>query len=129
MEISLIILSILNILFVIAYFNSQKQLSNIKQAFANLLLGSNTTPKEDLDIHQENFIKFLSDSREWAYDYIEDFQTTLQKFLDEVQPQIDYYNNYGIVVEGMVPAHDFALKKISHEIENLKKFLPEEQPK
>jgi hypothetical protein len=80
----------------------------------------------DADVHTQNFIKFLSDSRDWAYQYIEDVQGGLKKFMDEVEPQLNYYNNYGIVVEGMVPPHDFALKKISKEVEELKRFLPEE---
>lgn len=29
------------------------------------------TEQEAFDTHTENFIKFLSDSREWAFDYIE----------------------------------------------------------
>jgi hypothetical protein len=126
MEIALVVLSILSLSFCIAYYKSQQQMSMIKQALMNLVLESQDVAKEDIDIHKENFIKFLSDSREWAYEYIEDFQNTLQEFLNEVQPQLDYYNEYGVVIDGMVPPHDFALKKISKEVEALKKFLPEE---
>lgn len=129
MEIALVVMSILTLSFCVAYYNAQKQISMIKQALMNLVLNTPDIPEEDVDVHKENFIKFLSESREWAFDYIEDFQETLQKFLDEVQPQLDYYNKYGVVVDGMIPPHDFALKKISREIENLKKFLPEEAPK
>lgn len=126
MEIALVVMSILTISFCAAYYNAQKQISMIKQALMNIVLNTTDVPEEDIDIHKENFIKFLSDSREWAYEYIEDFQETLKNFLDEVGPQLEYYNNYGIVIDGMVPPHDFALKKISKEIESLKKFLPEE---
>jgi len=127
MEIALVITSFLTLALSVSYYFSQKQLSMIKQAAMNLVLEAQNLSPSDVDIHQENFIKFLSDSREWAFEYIEDFQTSLQKFMDEVQPQIDYYNKYGIVIEGMAPPHDFALKKISKEVEELKKFLPQEQ--
>ena len=76
-------------------------------------------------VHKENFIKFLSDSRDWAYQYIEDVQNGLQKFIKEISPQLEYYNKYGSVIEGIIPSHDFTIKKISKEIEQLKKFLPE----
>jgi hypothetical protein len=35
-------------------------------------------------VHKENFIKFLSDSRDWAYKYIEDVQEGLIKFVNDV---------------------------------------------
>lgn len=119
-------MSILTLSFAIAYYKTQKHLSVIKQALVNLALNSPEIDKKDLDTDRENFIKFLSDSREWAFEYIESVQSGLKKFLEEVQPQIDHYNKYGIVVEGMISPHDFALKKISKELEELKKLLPEE---
>ena len=61
-----------------------------------------------------------------AFSYIENVQNGLKKFIDEVEPQIEYYDKYGVVVEGMIPAHDFALKKISTELKELKKLLPED---
>lgn len=127
MEIALTVMSILTISFCIAYYKAQKQISVIKQALANLILNAPEPSIKDLDTDRENFIKFLSDSRDWAFDYIEDVQNKLFKFVQEVEPQLEYYNKYGVVIEGMVPPHDFALKKISKEIEELKKLLPEEQ--
>lgn len=85
-----------------------------------------TFTSADQEMHKDGFIKFLSDSRDWAFEYIESVQTGLKKFINEVEPQIDHYNKYGIVVEGMVEPHDFALKKISKEFYELKKLLPEE---
>jgi hypothetical protein len=127
MEIALIIMSFLTLSFSIAYYKTQQHVSTIKQALANLVFNSEIPDQKEIDTDKENFIKFLSDSREWAFGYIEEVQSGLKKFIDEVQPQIDYYNKYGIVIEGMAPPHDFALKKISKEIEELKKLLPEDQ--
>ena len=138
MEILTIVLGIFTISFAIAYAVSVSRIKKMTEAFAQVLI--NHTQLEaayenyvnarnavnDADIHTQNFIKFLSDSRDWAYQYIEDVQGGIKKFMNEVEPQLDYYNKYGIVVDGMIPSHDFALKKISKEVEELKKFLPEE---
>lgn len=91
-----------------------------------LLAGSNKTDKDQAN---EDFLKFVSDSRDLAYEYIESVQAGLQKFIDEVEPQIDYYDRYGAAIEGMVSPHDFALKKISSEFKELKKLLPEDYDK
>lgn len=42
----------------------------------------NSNLQSDDAIHKENFIKFLSDSRDWAFDYIESSQTTIKEVLD-----------------------------------------------
>ena len=134
MEIALVITSVMSISFLIAYLSVSHKLSVVNKGFAQLFLAfdavkgaveANPTKTED-DIHKENFIKFLSDSRDWAYEYIEDVQKALTKFVKEVEPQLEYYNKYGIVIDGMVPPHDFALKKISKEFDELKKLLPED---
>jgi biopolymer transport protein ExbB/TolQ len=138
MKILTITLGIFTISFAIAYITSIVRIKKMTEAFAQVLIAQAQLEKayedyakvknasSDLDIHTQNFIKFLSDSRDWAYQYIEDVQGGLKKFMEEVSPQLDYYNNYGVVVEGMIPPHDFALKKISKEVEELKRFLPKE---
>ena len=91
-----------------------------------LIAGSNKTDKDQAN---EDFLKFVSDSRDWAYQYIEEVQSGLKSFIDEVDPQIDYYDHYGAAVDGMVAPHDFALKKISSEFKKLKSLLPEDYDK
>ena len=91
-----------------------------------LIAGSNKTDKDQAN---EDFLKFVSDSRDWAYQYIEEVQSGLKSFIDEVEPQIDYYDHYGAAVDGMVAPHDFALKKISSEFKKLKSLLPEDYDK
>lgn len=136
MEIALIALSIISISFFIGLVSSVKKLRSVSEGFSQLFLTYNSLRevldlkeeayKTEDDIHKENFIKFLSDSREWAFGYIEEVQKGLKKFIQEVEPELDYYNKYGIVVDGMIPPHDLALKKISQEFNDLKKLLPEE---
>lgn len=91
-----------------------------------LISGSKKTDKDQAN---EDFLKFVSDSRDWAYQYIEEVQAGLKTFIDEVEPQIEYYDKYGAAVEGMVAPHDFALKKISSEFKKLKGLLPEDYGK
>jgi hypothetical protein len=75
------------------------------------------------DEDRENFIKFISDSREWAFDYIEEVQTGLNKFVSEVEPIVNHFNNYGNVI--WTPLTE-SMKTISVSFEDLKKLLPEE---
>jgi hypothetical protein len=87
----------------------------------------NSTKQEesDSDVHKENFIKFLSDSRDWAYEYIEDVQTSIALFVSEVEPEIAYFDEYGLV--GDAYPHYHSMKKISKAYKDLKKLLPEEK--
>jgi len=83
--------------------------------------------KDDVDnnVHQENFIKFLSDSRDWAYSYIEDVQDGLTAFVNAVEPEINYFDEYGLVGEAY--PHYHSMQKISKEYKELKKLLPIEE--
>ena len=133
MKIALVITSIMSVSFLISYLSVLSKFKSVSNGFAQLFVSYNSlsesiqdASRNDEEIHKENFIKFLSDSRDWAFDYIDDVQSGLKKFIDEVEPHLEYYNNYGIVIEGMIPPHDLALNKISKEFEELKKFLPEE---
>ena len=38
----------------------------------------------------DGFVKFLSDSREWAFSYIEDVQAALEEFSEKAGPEIKY---------------------------------------
>jgi len=39
----------------------------------------------DDTLHKENFIKFLSDSRDWAFEYIEKSQKTIKEVSDDLK--------------------------------------------
>ena len=81
--------------------------------------------KSDQQIHQENFLKFISDSRDWAFNYIDDVQSGLNKFVSDVEPEINYFKEYGDIIS-MEPNYN-SLKKISLAYEELKKLLPKEE--
>jgi hypothetical protein len=126
------ILSIFTSLFLYLYL---KQIKNNKAILANtlkLLLHQeqeHQANKTDKEKSNEDFLKFVSDSRDWAYQYIEEVQAGLKSFINEVGPQVEYYDRYGVAVDGMVAPHDFALKKISSEFKKLKSLLPEDYDK
>jgi putative ribosome biogenesis GTPase RsgA len=81
----------------------------------------------DNDIHKENFIKFISDSRDWAYEYIESVQDGLSTFINAVKPDIEYFNEYGgAALVG--PDHDI-IKRIAIAYEDLIKLMPDEEKK
>ena len=138
MDILTIVLGIFTLSFAVAYISSVVRIKKMTEAFAKVLISQAQleiayenyvqakNSAEGADIHTQNFIKFLSDSRDWAFQYIEEVQSGLQKFVEEVEPQINHYNKYGAAIEGTMPPYDIALKKISKEMEDLKKFLPEE---
>ena len=75
------------------------------------------------EIANESYVKFLSDSRDWAYNYIEDVQAKLADFSNKVEPQLNYYNTYGSAVQG---PHTILVKEIGKAYEELKAVLPED---
>ncbi len=131
----LVSLSTLSILFAIAYSITLKRLARLTQECAKLFIDNkaleefivtnNVEFKNDSDIHKENFIKFLSDSRDWAFAYIEEVQVGLNKFVTEIEPEINYFKEYGDFTS-MQPNY-FALKKITEAYEELTKLLPKEE--
>jgi hypothetical protein len=78
----------------------------------------------DDTLHKENFIKFLSDSRDWAYSYIEDVQKGLNNFIREVKPEIEYFGEFK--KDNSSHPYYYSIKKITEEYEKLKTLLPEE---
>jgi alpha-L-fucosidase len=136
MRIALIVTSLFAMSFAIAYYAVLKRLEVVSKAFAQMVVLNSTMreafeaslespiSKEDQDIHKENFIKFLSDSRDWAFEYIEDVQKQLETFIKDIEPEIMYFDEYGIV--GDAYPHYHSMKKISSAYKDLKKLLPEE---
>lgn len=92
----IIFLSTLSFSFAISYWATFQQLKK-----SNLLLAEMSIKNKALEeivssinknidlsdeaIHKENFIKFLSDSRDWAFDYIESSQKTIKEVSEELK--------------------------------------------
>jgi hypothetical protein len=82
--------------------------------------------KSDDSVHKENFIKFLSESRDWAYSYIEEVQSGIGSFIGAIDSDIEHFDEYGDVISVNRPDYD-AMKRISIAYKELKKLLPEEE--
>jgi soluble cytochrome b562 len=119
--ISLSILSVLSIK-LRALKNNLKKLS---AAYSKIEILMSSKTKLDNDAHQESFIKFLSDSRDSAFEYIEEFQSGLNKFVSDIEPEINYFREYGDLM-AMQPNY-YSLKKITEAYEELKNLLPKEE--
>ena len=108
---------------------SQYQKLFVDMMLLEKLIGEIESSKiqSDESVHKENFIKFISDSRDWAYAYIEEVQTGLKHFIDETAPEIQYFRDYSDTM-ALAPNY-YSMKKISEEYDKLKALLPEEEIK
>ena len=61
----------------------------------------NIDAQSENGIHKENFIKFLSDSRDWAFEYIETSQKIIKEVSEELKSQ--GLNNYSEKLMELLP--------------------------
>lgn len=128
------------ILFLFAFFTSsyywlqnKKLNAKVLQAQLNLEIASKFFVEEAKDKEnnedqaKEDFIKFLSESRDWSYEYIEEAQQKINKFVNEIEPEIQYFDEYGVV--GSAWPHYYSMKKISAAYKELKTLLPDDYGK
>jgi hypothetical protein len=121
------LLSSLTLFFLYLYVVQKKANKTlIAKTLETLLLQqlSRNTNKTDKDRSNEDFLKFVSDSRDWAYQYIEEVQESLNKFISDIEPEISYFKEYGDI--GSMSPNYYSMKKIVGAYEELKKLLPEE---
>jgi hypothetical protein len=91
----------------------------------NEILKTSLNSKDDKDIEKtEGFLNFVTQSRDWAFEYIENVQVGLNKFVADIEPEIQYFKEYGDITS-MQPNY-YSMKKIVESYEELKKLLPEE---
>ena len=104
--------------------SKQIEISNLNIASLYMRLSDLSNQKDDKDIQNtEGFIKFLSDSRQWAFDYIEDVQKSLHNFDKRITKVIGYYSTYGSTIDG---PHIQMVKQVSDAYEELKSVLPKD---
>jgi hypothetical protein len=84
--------------------------------------------KKDSELVEQSdgFLKFISQSRDWAFDYIEQVQVALLEFKKKIEPQILYAKTYG-TVSGQSP-HTIIIDRISDAYDELVKIMPEDSP-
>jgi hypothetical protein len=137
-EITIVSLATTSILFLIAYSFMAKKSSKLAKEMSVLYIDNLALKKfidkeadnklTDQEIHNENFVKFLSDSREVAYTYIEEVQSKLNAFTSKVDPLISYFDEYGDTISVYRPDYD-ALKQISSAYKELVTIMPNEEIK
>jgi len=71
----------------------------------------------------DGFVRFLSESRDWAFKYIEEVQKALAEFDKDVKPEFEWAKSFGMVLGET--AHTDVLKRISEAYDKLKSVLPE----
>jgi hypothetical protein len=81
--------------------------------------------KEDNSIEKtDGFLKFVSDSRDWAFKYIEEVQAALESFKSAVDLDIKYIVKYGQLIDH--PLQD-SINKIAGAYTELQKVLPQDK--
>jgi hypothetical protein len=123
----------MSVAYITSIYNFNKLRSQYQQLFIDMMVlekivdeSEESKIKNDESVHKENFIKFLSDSRDWAYKYIEDVQSGLSNFITTIEPEIKYFKEYGGVLGQSAPNY-YSMKKITEEYEKLKTLLPKEE--
>lgn len=134
-DILILVLSTLSFLFAVSYAITFRRLSNLIKDSSKLVVDNLALQKfidakfedekTDQEVHKENFVKFLSESRDWAFSYIEDVQSGLSKFIEDIRPEIDYFREYGDIVS-MQPNY-YSMKKITEAYDELVKLLPKDE--
>lgn len=126
----LFVLSVLSAMFAfLFYIQKKKNIQIMAQTIEFLMMqeAQQEQKKTDKEQFNEDFLKFISDSRDWAYTYIEDVQESLNKFITDIEPEIMYFDEYSDLMAAE-PNYN-SMKKISGAYKELKKLLPEEYGK
>ena len=71
----------------------------------------------------EGFLRFISQSRDWAFSYIEQVQSAILNFKQKVGPKIIYAKTYG---SATVSPHTQIIDSIAEAYEELIAVLPED---
>lgn len=123
-------ISIASFCFYIITLNKLKNTTSIvfDLFLKNAALSSNIIdePSQEIsnDIHKDSFIKFLSDSRDWAFEYIDKSQKQIKEFIEIADREFAFFDSYGVLSQEY--PHYETMKTISEEYKKLKSLLPEE---
>jgi hypothetical protein len=76
------------------------------------------------DIEKDHLIKFLSETRESSYIFIEEFQQELKNFKEDLESHVEHFDKFGILSKYNDVHFDMSKKFVEH-YKKLIKFLPE----
>lgn len=134
--VEIIIYSILVIMFVTFSFNNMRlRIKNLELIEKNLQVHIDCAVLSEKlriemqkpELQNDDFLSFVSKSRDMAFEYIESVQSGLDKFINDIEPEISYFDEYGIV--GSSFPHYHSMKKISSAYKELKSLLPSDYGK
>jgi hypothetical protein len=123
----LVILSIISTtLGFLFYIQRKKNIQILAQTLEFFMLQGQMeqASKTEKEQSNEDFLKFISDSRDWAYEYIDEVQAALGKFIVDIEPEVLFFDQYGDLMSAE-PNYN-SMKKISGAYKELKKLLPED---
>lgn len=138
MEIVVLILSVVLVVssgfFVIEMIKMKMQNEKLSEALLYAALQGRML-REELEVQMQKvqdaeladddgFIKFLSESRQWAFDYIEQVQKAVSAFKNSVDSNVKYYEKAGHVVDSV---HKRSLEEFVQAYRELEKILPNEE--
>jgi hypothetical protein len=72
---------------------------------------------------QEGFINFLNQSRESAFEYIENVQNTINNVVTDLGPIVEFHDKYGAIFDTDTRNQ---MQVVSNSFHELKKLIPEE---
>jgi hypothetical protein len=125
-----ILLSLFSLSFAIYFYSSQYKIRSVEKRFAKLfadyqnlqrIFKDNNEFKSDSDSHKENFIKFLSDSRDWAFEYIDDVQKSINEIIEKTESTVEYHKKFGSLEIEPYATH---ITVLADAVEELKTLLP-----
>jgi hypothetical protein len=116
----------ISIAFILACLYTISKINNDKKILEKELIENSMIKPSENEVIKEDFLKFISDSREWAFDYIEEVQLALTNFKTKVDPEINYFDKYGEILSNQRADYQL-LKRISEAYKDLIKILPQEE--
>lgn len=109
----LLVATVVSLLLVIAKLRRTN-----KNLFSTLVEQAYLADSSQQDKIKEDFLKFVSDSREWAFNYIEDVQNQIEQIISDMKPIIDKVES-----KKKKSAEE---KSLINVFSRLKKLLPEQ---
>lgn len=128
--------SIAIIIFLFLAFNNMRlRIKNLELLEKNLqvhidravLADKLSTEMKKPGLQNDDFLSFVSKSRDMAFEYIESVQSGIDKFITDVEPEILYFDEYSDLMAAE-PNYN-SMKRISLAYKELKSLLPEDYGK
>lgn len=125
----LIAFSVFTFIFIFLCFDSIRQrlknknlLTKLAQSYLDIATVQTAASNNVTDT--DGFIKFISESRDQAFEYIENVQLEISTFVRELDDKIKYWEKTLGVVS---TPHDDKIKKVIEEYYRIKKLIPEDK--